>query len=586
MKGEFRFSPRQNRAHEINWRPWSDEAFAVALVEDKPVLLTIGTVWCQGCHLMDETGFSDPEVIRLINEKYIPVRVDADRRPDINGRYNRGGWPSNVVLTPTGRVITGSTYVPPEQLKQVLAKVASTWREKRAEFRRAELKLAEKKPTEVVPVQPLDLSPYERTVAALKRAYDPVCYGFGRDAKFPFPQALELALHAAHTGRDEELLEIATNSLMVMAGGGMYDVEEGGFFRYCTTRDWTLPQYEKLLGDNAALLYLYLRAFQVTGEVRFTDIARDVLAYLETYLLNPDGTWAGSQDADEEYYKLPHAQRRRRGAPYVDRTIFTDQNAVLISALALATWVLEEDQWQRKAVKTATQLWENAYREGKGMAHYLEAGEPKLFGRLSDQAAFGRACINLYSGTGNPVWLERSRTLAELCLQELRAPGGALYDSKPDPGAIGEMAVPLTNVGENGLAARWLLELAVLSGENRYREAACGALKALAPVFEREGLAGAAFALAVWEALHPWTCVTVVGEPKDQRTASLHRRALAAYVPTKTVRLVPAEGARLLQAAGLETRKEPCAFVRRGTTCYPPVTEPAAMIELMRPDLA
>jgi len=586
MEGKFRFSPRPNRAHEINWRPWGDEAFAVALVEDKPVFLTIGAVWCQGCHLMDEAGFSDPEVIRLLNERYIPIRVDADRRPDINERYNRGGWPSNAILTPAGRVITGGTYIPPEQLRRVLAEVASAWREKRAEFRRAEVKLAGKKPPEVVPAQVLDLSPYEQTVAALKRAYDPVCYGFGRHAKFPFPHALELALHAAHTVRDEEVLEIATNSLLAMAGGGMYDVEEGGFFRYCTTRDWTVPQYEKLLGDNAAVLYVCLQAFQVTGEVRFTDTARDVLSYLERHLLNPDGTWAGSQDADREYYNLPYAQRRRRGAPYIDRTVFTDQNAVLVSALALATWVLEEDQWQRKAVKTATQLWEKAYREGKGMAHYFESGEPELFGRLSDQAAFGRACINLYSGTGDTVWLERSRTLAELCLRELRAPGGALYDTKPDPGGIGEMAVPLTSVGENGLAARWLLELGVLSGDQRYTDAANAALKALVPVFKREGLAGAAFALGVWEVLHPWTCVTVVGNPKDKRTALLHRRALAAYAPAKTVRLIPAEGARLLQAAGIEARKEPCAFVCRGTACYPPVTEPAAMIELMRPDLA
>ncbi|MEW6447759.1 MAG: DUF255 domain-containing protein [Bacillota bacterium] len=502
MKGKFSFSPRPNRAHEINWRPWGDEAFAVALVEDKPVFLTIGTVWCQGCHLMDETGFSDPGVIRLLNEKYVPVRVDADRRPDISERYHRGGWPSNAVLTPKGRVITGGTYVPPERLKQVLEEIAAAWREKREEFRKAEAKLP-KEPPEVVPLQALDLSPYERTVAALKRAYDPVHYGFGRDAKFPFPQALELALHAAQTGPDEELLKIAANSLMAMAGGGMYDVEEGGFFRYSTTRDWTLPEYEKLLGDNAAMLYVCLRAFQVTGEPRFTDIARDVLSYLEKHLLNPDGTWAGSQDADRKYYNLPYAERRRRGAPRVDRTVFTDQNALLISALALATWVLEEDQWQKKAVKTATRLWENAYREGRGMAHYLDAEGAGLFGRLADQAAFGRACINLYSGTGDAVWLDRSRTLAEYCLNELRSPHGALYDGKPDPGAVGEMAVLLTNVGENGIAARWLIELGVLSGNEGYTAAANAALKALAPVFEREGLAGAAFALAVWEALHP-----------------------------------------------------------------------------------
>ncbi|MEW6572119.1 MAG: DUF255 domain-containing protein [Bacillota bacterium] len=585
MKGKFRFSPRPNRAHEINWRPWGDEAFAVALVEDKPVFLTIGAPWCRGCHLMDETSFSDPEVIGLLNEKYIPVRVDADRRPDVNERYHRGGWPSNAVLTPRGRVITGGTYVPPERLKQVLEEIAGVWHDKREEFRRAEAKLT-KEPPEIIPAETLDLSPYHRTVAAIKRAYDPIHYGFGRDAKFPFPQALELALHAAHTGRDEALLKIATGSLTAMAGGGMYDVEEGGFFRYCSTRDWTLPQHEKLLGVNAAMLHVCLRAFQLTGEQRFADTARDVLAYLEKHLLNPDGTWAGSQAADGEYYNLTYAERRRRGGPSVDRTVFTDQNAVLISALALAAWVLEEDQWQAKAVKTATKLWEHAYREGRGMAHYFDAEAAGLFGRLADQAAFGRACIDLYSSTGETVWLARSRTLAEFCLNELRSAKGALYDGKPDPGAIGEMAVPLANIGENGLAARWLLELGVLSGNEGYTSAANAALRALAPVFEREGLAGAAFALAVWEALHPWTCVTVVGKRQDRRTASLHHRALAAYVPAKTVRLIPAEDPPALKAAGLKLRKDPYAVVCRGTTCFHPVSEPAALIQLLRPDSA
>jgi uncharacterized protein YyaL (SSP411 family) len=585
QKEEFRFSPRPNRAREVNWRPWGDEAFAEALVEDKPVFLAITGGWCRQCQLMDETSYSDPGVIALLNEKFVPVRVDPDRRPDVSERYHRGGYPTTAILTPSGRVITGGTYVPPEQLKQALEEVARVWREKREEFRRAEAKVREKAP-EPPPAETLDLTPYTRTVAALKRAYDQVYTGFGREAKFPFPQLLELALHTAHAGGDAECLEIATKTLMTMAGAGMYDAEEGGFFRYCTTRDWTVPQYEKILGDNAALLFVYLRAFQITGELRFADVVHDVLSYLERHLLNPDGTWAGSQDADEEYYKLSYAERRRWKPPYVDRTVFTNQNAALARALALATWALDEDQWQRRAVKTAGVLWEKAYREERGMAHYFDAGGPALFGRLADQTAFGHACLALYSGTGDRAWLERSAKLAEFCLTELIAPDGAFYDGKPDPGAVGELAVPLKQVGGNGAAARWLLELAALSGENRYREAACGALKALAPVFEREGLAGASFALAVWEALEPWTCVTVVGKREDKRTGALHRRALATYVPAKTVRLVTVKDTAVLMAAGPEPRKEPYAVVSRGATTLSPACNPAELTRLLRPTLS
>ncbi|MEW6183949.1 MAG: DUF255 domain-containing protein [Bacillota bacterium] len=587
MKAEFKFSPRPNRAHEINWRPWDDMAFTDAVVEDKPVFLSIAGAWCRMCHLMDETSYSDPEIIAILNEKYIPVRVDGDRRPDVNQRYSREGWPSTVILTPGGRTITGGTYVAPEQLKQVLEELIRVWREKREEFRKAEMKPPKEK-EEPAPAVTLDVSPHERTVKAVKRAYDSVYGGFGREMKFPFPQALELALHAVYTASDEDCRKIASDTLTIMAGGGMYDSEEGGFFRCSANREWTAPRYEKILGENAALLFVYLRAFQITGELRFTDVARDVLSYLEKYLLTADGAWAGSQDADFDYYGLPLAERRRRGAPPVDHTVFINQNGILVSALALASWVLEEDQWQSKAIATAAVIWRKAFREGRGMAHYFDADGPEVFGRLSDQAAFGRACLSLYSGTGDRTWLERSATLAEFVLTKLRAPDGAFCDGPPDPGGVGSLSRPLKNIGENGLAARWLLELAALSGDGRYKDAALTALKSLAPVFEREGLAGADFALATWEAIHPWTVITVAGKKGKKETAltvSLHHRALAVYVPAKTVRFFRAEDAAALAEAGLAAGKKACAVVCKDGACLPPVSDPAELTGLLHPKI-
>ncbi len=93
----FHFSPRPNRAREIAWRPWGKEAFREAAREDKPILLAISAVWCHWCHVMDETSYSDEQVISLINERYVPVRVDNDQRPDVNARYNMGGWPTTAL---------------------------------------------------------------------------------------------------------------------------------------------------------------------------------------------------------------------------------------------------------------------------------------------------------------------------------------------------------------------------------------------------------------------------------------------------------------------------------------------------------
>src|SRR6202165_2133806 len=141
----FRFSPRPNRAHEITWHEWSDAAFAQARERDVPVLLAISAVWCHWCHVMDETSYSTDDVIRLINERYVAIRVDNDERPDVNRRYNMGGWPTTAFLTPDGQIVHGGTYVPPDAMRSSLAQVAELWSTKRSDLsqRVAELRAKE-----------------------------------------------------------------------------------------------------------------------------------------------------------------------------------------------------------------------------------------------------------------------------------------------------------------------------------------------------------------------------------------------------------------------------------------------------------
>src|SRR5918912_193662 len=131
---EFHFSPRPNRAAEINWRPWSPSAFEEARAEDKPILLSISAVWCHWCHVMDETSYSDQHVIDLVNDRYVPIRVDNDVRPDVNQRYNMGGWPTTAFLTPQGDILTGATYLPPDQMADALAKVSSYYMQHKPEI--------------------------------------------------------------------------------------------------------------------------------------------------------------------------------------------------------------------------------------------------------------------------------------------------------------------------------------------------------------------------------------------------------------------------------------------------------------------
>ena len=131
---EFRFSPRPNRAREIAWMPWGDDAFARAAAEEKPILLSISAVWCHWCHVMDETSYSDAGVIETINRRFVPVRVDNDRRPDVNARYNMGGWPTTAFLAPDGTTLTGATYLPPQQMRGVLEEISRFYAERKDEI--------------------------------------------------------------------------------------------------------------------------------------------------------------------------------------------------------------------------------------------------------------------------------------------------------------------------------------------------------------------------------------------------------------------------------------------------------------------
>ncbi|HEX6061913.1 MAG TPA: DUF255 domain-containing protein, partial [Candidatus Limnocylindria bacterium] len=186
---DFHFSPRPNRASEIAWRAWGDEAFREARSADKPVLLAISAVWCHWCHVMDETSYSDPAVIAGVNERYIPIRVDNDERPDVNRRYNMGGWPTTAFLTPDGEILNGATYIPPDAMRRSVAEIADHWRDKRSELepRLRELKAHEADAHAQRPGD-LDWSIVGAIGALIRGQYDSEYGGFGREPKFPQPK--------------------------------------------------------------------------------------------------------------------------------------------------------------------------------------------------------------------------------------------------------------------------------------------------------------------------------------------------------------------------------------------------------------
>src|SRR6202790_3498064 len=331
---EFHFSPRPNRAAEINWRPWSARAFEEAKLTARPILLSISAVWCHWCHVMDETTYSHAGIIDLINREYVPIRLDNDVRPDINQRYNMGGWPSTAFLTSSGDILTGATYLPPDQMADALTKIASYYRTNQPEIATRVLEARKRTGSAVArSAASLDGELGDSVLQAVTAAYDPEYGGFGNAPKFPQTDAILLLLEQSQLRSDPALRQMAVHTLEKMAGGGTYDHVEGGFFRYSTTQDWSVPHFEKMLEDHAGLV----SSVALAGLASVLD---STTGYLDRVLRDAKtGVYGGSQDADEHYYSMDADERAERPAPDDEPRVYTSWNA----ALAIAYL----DAWRR-----------------------------------------------------------------------------------------------------------------------------------------------------------------------------------------------------------------------------------------------
>ena len=576
----FHFSPRPNRAHEIRWRSWGDQAFQEAHAEDKPILLGISAVWCHWCHVMDETSYSDDAVIALINERFIPVRVDNDQRPDVNARYNMGGWPSTAFLTPEGEVLAGMTYSPPEQMRQTLEQISTYYRENRDEIVRKMAEAQERQRqalTQMGGAGELSDQVLQDVLTAIGDVYDPVHGGFGSEPKFPHTDSIDLLLYAHLRRDDPDLLHMARKTLERMAAGGLFDQVWDGFFRYSTNRDWSVPHFEKMLEDNANLLRNVLRLYRTTREEGHAAIASRVISYLDAYLSDADtGAFYGSQDADEEFYALDAGERARREAPYVDPTVYTSWNAMAVSAYLEASAALQRPELGERAIRALDFLWESLRAPGEGMYRYHD-GEPRVLGLLGDQVYTALALLDAYQAAAEPVYLDRALELAGMLEERFAdSDAGGFFDTWREHESLGRLGLRQKPLSENAACARLFLSLEQLTHERRYREIARRTLEAFAGQEQNMGHFAAAYARVVDSYLHPQADVRLVGTRDDVQ--GLYDAALRLRLPELTLqRLDPARDGERLAALALPPEPAPAAYVCFGTMCSAPVSTPAEL---------
>ncbi len=567
----MRFSPRSNRAADIHWAEWGDDPFRRAAGEGKPVFLAISAVWCHWCHVMDETTYSDQGVIDILNREYVPVRVDTDMRPDVNKRYNQGGWPSAVILTSEGFVLVGTTYLPPVDMLELLGKVAGYCREngeRIAEDLRSELATDEQRRH----LAPSELGPEVRSwvlrkiVAGADRKYG----GLGSAPKFPQVDTLNLALDGWLDTGDPALRDYVERSLHAFGDRGMYDHIEGGFFRYAVDRDFSVPHYEKMLEDNARLIRVYLRAGGLTGDPYYRDKADRTADYVARTLSDGRADFFGSQDADEDYYRLDAEGRKGLPAPFVDRTLYTHLNALAAGAFLAAGTVLERDDYVALALAALDGLLA-CRKEGRGLCHYRAGAEPQLWGLLDDQSYTIEALLEAFEATGDDAYISGAVSLAdEMIANHLDAEGGFSDIASfvnDTPGNLRFRAVELPG---NAQAARVLLLLAEVTGRKDYAELADGALRLFGGIYREHGLFAADYASSVELLLHGPTDVLLVGARDDERVRELARTAWSSGVPNLLINRIdpsrPSAPEHMIMDIS-EMPAAPTASVCKGRTC-------------------
>ena len=454
----------------VAWLPWGATAFSRAREEGKRVLLAITAPWSAACRVMDERCYSDAEIVAEINRHYIPVRVDADRRPDVAERYELGGLPTTVFLDSDGAMLGGGTFVPPDRFLEVLVRARQPFPpELGATLIGQEGDLSFEQKVATASISDSDLA------AVVFSSFDAAHGGFGGAPKFPLVAPVRLALDLFRESGSAEMVEYVTRTLDAMAWNGFYDEEEGGFCRCSAQADWSEPQREKLLTVNAALLDLYVDAGTAFGNERWLARAAETIGFVQRALaiVSEDG-WRTSTASDD--------------------TRLSDANAAMVSSALHAASVFEDGSLRETALRTLETVLLATYKPGKGLAH-CSGG---VRGLLTDHVAMTTAHLDAWDLTGDEVYQMMAQELAQFMVRTMALPDGGFSDRAALEGEElpGLLARPLKPFVLNCEAAQAFCRLGRATEESEWLDRAREVLDSVEPSAPAQGPLAAHFLLA------------------------------------------------------------------------------------------
>jgi uncharacterized protein YyaL (SSP411 family) len=455
------------------WEPWERATFERARREGRFILVHGAAEWCHWCHVMEETTYRDPEVGRLLRDRFVAIRVDVDSRPDIEERYGDWGWPATILLGPDAEELGKLRgYVEAGELLAKLRDLAAAARPA------PELDLPSAASAPVAALAWIGAN----TALRMDYYYDPREGGWGTMQKAPIGDNVLFELARARRG-DQAALGRAVFSLEKQAA--LIDPVWGGIYQYSTGSTWKEPHYEKLMPYQAASLEAYAAAYAATGNPKLLAHARAIERYLATFLSNAEGAFLVSQDADvgahdrgarfvdgDVYYRLGDGERRALGIPRVDDHVYAEENGLAIRALA-ALYQATSDEAVLARAERAARLVLARHVDAEGRVAHDAADAASGHGRifyLDDAASFGLGLARLAEVShDSDGWAAAATRIAGAIVRDLGDPEHGFHAHTVDPDAHGVFARRRKPYAGNVAAARLFAACARLATSDAER---------------------------------------------------------------------------------------------------------------------
>jgi uncharacterized protein YyaL (SSP411 family) len=457
------------RTQGFEWMQYDAAAFDKAKKERRFILLDGAAEWCHWCHVMDATTYRDPDVGKILKEKFVAIRIDVDARPDLEERYADWGWPATILLSPDAEEIGKFRgYLPPDRMLAALEAITT----------QGSTNAKPAKDLEDAPAS-IDALPWvaSRTLLDLDDWFDDVEGGWGKRQKAPIGANVEIevarALHGDANAKARVVLTLTNQHALV-------DPVWGGVYQYSAGSDWTSPHFEKLMTVQAAAIEAYARAYVLTKDASILADGNGVVKYVTTFLSAPDGGFYTNQDADvgahdekaafvdgHDYYAKDDAGRRALGMPWIDTHVYGRETGIAVAALCTMFEATHDDAVLTRAKKAGDALLAGHLTPGGGVWHGAQKKDGPRF--LADSAAVARAFARLAEVTGDAKYLDAAKKVVEAMTTDFAdATSAALFDATIDSDAAGVFARRTHPFVHEVVAARSLAALGRVTKDATY----------------------------------------------------------------------------------------------------------------------